>query len=367
MIKKSIFIFSLLMATSVVVAADAVQQDVVKPIVLEATQVFNIYSKTNQQDYRIQVRLPSSYAANLEKKYPVIIKVDGQWDFPLASSVYNCIYFDGQMPEAIVIGVDWENVTGNVHAIRARDLLPAPMSQFEGSGNAKKFISVLADEIIPALNQRLRLNGEEFLLGGSWGATFTTFALLERPDVFEGAIAIAGDYKTASTVFDQQLKSLANSNALRGKRLYIGVGAGDMVAAEVTAYARKLKAANLRGIKFKFEKLEGYGHSGMNVPGYSGGYKHIFDRPQVAVAYKTLANLVGTYVADDKKSADLIIQIESKKLTASIGEDKIQLLAKTERDFFNPNRFFNITFDGEAAKVETFFGEVVYKRIASKN
>ncbi len=366
MIKKSIFVCSLLLAASVAVAAGSAEQDVVSPVVLEATQVFSIYSKANQQNYRIQVRLPGSYTTRVEKNYPLIIKVDGQWDFPLASSVYNGIYFDGQMPEAIVIGVDWGDVTGNVHAIRARDLLPAPIAQFENSGHAKKFIAVLADEIIPGLKQRLRLNGEAFLLGGSWGATFTTFALLERPDVFNGAIAIAGDYKTARVTFDQQLKSLTNSNALSGKRLYIGVGAGDSVATEVAAYADKLKSANLKGLQFKFEQLEGYGHSGMNVPGYANGYKHIFDRPQVTVASKTLANLVGTYVAADKKSPDLVIQLESKKLIATIGEDRIRLLAKAEHDFFHPDRFFNVTFEGNIAKVETFFGEASYKRVVSR-
>ncbi|HSC66145.1 MAG TPA: alpha/beta hydrolase-fold protein [Cellvibrio sp.] len=352
------------MATSAFGAApDGVPQEVVTPVVLESTQIFNIYSKANQQDYRIQVRLPGSYQSNPAKKYPVIIKVDGQWDFPLASSVYNCIYFDGQMPEAIIIGIDWANVTGNVHVIRARDLLPAPIQRFENSGHAKKFISVLADEIIPALNQRLRLNGQEFLLGGSWGATFTTFALLERPDVFEGAIAIAGDYTSAGNVFDQQLKSLANSKALDGKHLYIGVGKGDSVAPDVIAYAEKLKAANLKGFKLKLDSLEGFGHSGMNVPGYASGYKYIFERPQITVSPKDLKQFVGKYTSSVEGWSELVVQIESGKLTAMLGDGKTPLLAKAENDFYHPDRFFNLSFAGTTAKVETFFGDATFKKV----
>ena len=373
MFRVSLFTCAMLIATSALgVAPEGGAAEVAKPVVLDSTQIFSIYSKTNQQDYRIQVRLPDSYQTNPDKKYPLIIKVDGQWDFPLASSVYNCIYFDGQMPEAIIIGIDWGNVSGNIHAIRARDLLPAPIQNSENTGHAKKFISVLANEIIPALSERFRLNKQEFLLGGSWGGTFTTFALLERPDVFDGAIAIAGDYRNASAVFDQQLKSLANSKALDGKHLYIGVGKGDAVAAEVIAYAEKLKALNLKGFKLKLDALDGFGHSGMNVPGYANGYKHIFERPQISLAPKVLEKFVGKYTSSVQGWPELIVQVESGKLVTSLGERKIPLLAKTEKDFYHPDSFFNLSFEGATAErttanVGTFFGDAVYKRADAGN
>lgn len=46
MIKKSIFICFLLMVVSVVVLADSAPQEVVTPVVLEATQVFTNISKS---------------------------------------------------------------------------------------------------------------------------------------------------------------------------------------------------------------------------------------------------------------------------------------------------------------------------------
>jgi predicted alpha/beta superfamily hydrolase len=368
MIRVSLFTCALLMAVPALSSTPVeAKQEGISPVVLDSTQIFTIYSQANQQNYRIQARLPGSYQTNPAKKYPVIIKVDGQWDFPLASSVYNCIYFDGQMPEAIIIGIDWGDVAGNIHAIRARDLLPAPAKNFENSGHAKKFIAVLVDEIIPALNQRFRLDGQEFLLGGSWGATFTTFALLERPDVFDGAIAIGGDYKSASNAFDQQLKAVANSKALNGKSLYIGVGKGDAAAPDVIAYTEKLNAMKLPGFKLKLDVQEGFGHSGMNVPGYASGYKHIFDRPQITVAPQKLAKFTGKYIATDKNGTELIIQVEAEKLTASIDDKKIPLLAKTDFDFYHPDDFFNFEFKGSTVKVETFFGETLYKRLDTAN
>jgi predicted alpha/beta superfamily hydrolase len=343
------------------------QPEQITSVVLDSSQIFTIYSPTNKQNYRIQARLPGSYQNNPSKKYPVIIKVDGQWDFPLAASVFNNIYFDGQMPETIIIGIDWADVKGNVHAIRARDLLPAPMGSFANSGHAKKFVEVLEKEIIPELNNRFRLNGQEFLLGGSWGGTFVTFALLEQPNIFDGAIAIAGDYKTASEVFDKQIKSLSGSNALDGKRLYIGVGNGDPVAPAVLDYAEKLKQAKLNGFKLKLDHLEGFGHSGMNVPGYAAGYQHVFERPRLSLATDKLRQFVGKYKSADANAAELTIQTEPQGLTAAMDGNPISLLAKSENSFYHPGMFVNITFEATQAKVETFFGETIYQRVDVKS
>lgn len=349
-------------AFALVAMADNSTADADTQVVLDSTQIFTLYSASLKQTYRIQARLPSSYATNSSKKYPLVIKVDGQWDFPLAASVFNNIYFDGQMPETIIIGIDWSDVTGNIHEIRARDLLPAPVEGFKNSGQAKQFVAALTKEIIPALQQRYRLNGQEFLLGGSWGATFVTYALLAQPNVFDGAIAIAGDYKRAAKEFDQQLKSLVNTQTLKGKRLYIGVGKGDEVAPDVLAYADKLAAAKLSGFNVKVDAREGFGHSGMNVPGYASGYQYMFERPNIALTPAILAQWVGDYVSPDKGAPELSIQNESQMLVAKINGQKISVLAKAENEFYNPDRFFNLRFDKTQVKLETFFGETNYQR-----
>lgn len=332
-------------------------------VVIDSTQIFTIYSPTTQQNYRIQLRVPGSYQTNLTKKYPIIIKVDGQWDFPLAASVFNNIYFDGQMPETIVIGIDWADFEGNVHAIRSRDLLPAPINAFNNSGHAKIFVDALANDIIPELNKRFRLNGQEFLLGGSWGGTFVTFALLDRPQVFDGAIAIGGDYEIGNEVFAQQIKELSGTDLLAGKSLYIGVGKQDLVAPNVAAYAGKLQQAKLKGFKLKFDNLDGFGHSGMNVPGYAIGYRHIFARPQLSLSANTLKQYVGTYKSIEENSVELIIQTGAKGLIAVINGNQFELFTESENSFYQEGSFFNIEFNGATAKVVTFYGETIFKQM----
>lgn len=50
--------------------------------------------------------LPGGYAAST-KKYPVVYLMDSQWDFPDLKSIYGQQYFDGFIPELIVVGVTW--------------------------------------------------------------------------------------------------------------------------------------------------------------------------------------------------------------------------------------------------------------------
>ncbi len=58
------------------------------------------------QPYALQVSLPASYAKS-NQKYPVVYLMDSQWDFPLVTALYGQQYFDGFIPEVIIVGITW--------------------------------------------------------------------------------------------------------------------------------------------------------------------------------------------------------------------------------------------------------------------
>lgn len=333
------------------------------PVTLDSSEMFQIFSPTNNQHYRIRVRLPASYLTDTNKRYPVIIKLDGQWDFLLAASAYNCVYFDGQMPETVIIGIDWGDIDGNVHVIRARDLLPKPMG-FPNSGQAAAFVNVIAEELIPELEKRYRLNGQRFLLGGSWSGVFATYALFENPAAFDGAIAIGPSYDIAGDVMRQQLEAASRSQALKGKRLYIGIGKWDPVAPSVLDYAKALEAANVQGLEFKLDDLAGFGHSGMNIPGYAGGFQHIFNRPRQAIASDKLLALSGVYQMENSEE-QMVVSAQNQELVIKFpGGETYHLWAQSDTTFYHPGVFYNISFAGDLASVETFFGSGRYRRLS---
>jgi Predicted hydrolase of the alpha/beta superfamily len=331
---------------------------------LDSSEIFQVFSATNNQHYRIRARLPASYLMDTSKRYPIIIKLDGQWDFLLAASAYNCVYFDGQMPEAIVIGIDWGDVEGDVHAIRARDLLPRAVKRYPNSGHAATFVKVIAEEIIPELEKRYRLDGKRFLLGGSWSGVFATYALLENPAVFDGAIAIGPGYDIGGEIMLQQIEAASRSQAYKDKRLYIGVGKWDPVAPSVLDYATALIDANVPGLQFKLDQQEGFGHSGMNIPGYAGGYQYLFARPRQSVSLEKLQALAGVY-QEENSDEQIRISVQDQELVVEFSDGWIlNLWPQAENNFYHPGFFYNIAFDGKVASVETFYGKSRYLHVS---
>lgn len=333
------------------------------PVVLDNTQVFTQYSPTLDHTFRLRVALPASYSSKETATYPLIVKLDGQWDFPLAVGAYNCITFDGQMPEAVIVGIDWGDVEGNIHEIRARDLMPEPTSWFPDGGHARAFINALATEIIPQLEERFRLNDERVLIGGSMSAIFATYALLEAPESFTGAIAIAGDYTATPDVFQQRIKALAGTDALSGKRLYLGVGDLDSVAQSNQDLAATLAKTDLPGFELRFDRLPGFGHSGMNLPGYAAGYQHVFKRPDKAISLAELQAVSGEYTGEGKQSPELIFLIENNGLSAQKADGtRIPLKAKSATEFYHPGMRFDVRFAGDRVSVAYPFSSYEYKR-----
>ncbi len=344
----------------------ALIQPTTKPVVMEASEV-SAFTASNQRQYRIQVRFPGNYANQTSKKYPVILKIDGQWDFPLAASVLNNIYFDGQMPEALVIGVDWLDTSPNLNAARMRDLSPVSVEGVEASGQAAIFAKVLAEEIVPELARRYRTNGQVYLLGGSLGANFATFVLFEQPQAFSGAIAIGGNYRNSSAVYEQLIQKFKGSKALENKRLYLGVGAADSAASDVTTLAEKIQKAQFTGLNLKLDVLAGYGHSGMNVPGYAAGYKYLFERPQITLLTEYLTTLAGTYSSLDGSDAPLNLQLTEQGLSVMLNGKARPLSAQSPQTFYFDGEFYNLIFTITETKInlrlETFFGVREYFRV----
>ncbi len=335
-------------------------------VVLENSQVFTHHSAITDHTYRLKAVLPGNYADSNAGPYPLIIKLDGQWDFPLVFGAYNCVAFDGQMPQSVVVGIDWGDVEGDIHAIRSRDLMPTPVARYPDSGRAQNFLRTLTQEIIPELEKRYRLNGERVLIGGSTGAIFATYALLEQPAAFKGAIAIAGGYGDALSVLEKQVQTLKNSQALASKRLYMGVGSLDAVAPQVKNFAQTLAIARLDGFEAHMDYVPGFGHSSMNIPGYASGFQHIFRRPELNLRADQLAKVAGNYrsVAEE----DLMtVSSSAAGLQIRFNDDSpMPLKTQAEDTFYHPGRWLTLRFKDGEVTLDSPAGKARYVRVANE-
>lgn len=139
-------------------------------------ETLSVRSQRLGEERKVHVYLPPAYA-NSQQRYPVIYTLDGGGTGPITASAvqfmtgYSAI---PQMPEALVVAVTNTN--------RNRDM---PVPQSYGKGGEENFLAFLADELIPAIEQRYRTQPLRILLGHSQGGLFAVYALTARPSVFQ--------------------------------------------------------------------------------------------------------------------------------------------------------------------------------------
>jgi len=141
-----------------------------------------IQSKVLNEERTMLVYLPDGYRRS-NKTYPVLYLLDGGFHFHHTSGIVQFLSAQGIIPEMIVVAIT--NVDRN------RDFSPTHVDRIPSSGEAGKFLSFLTVELIPFIDQNYRTQDFDILIGHSFGGTFATYALLERPYIFEAYIAIS--------------------------------------------------------------------------------------------------------------------------------------------------------------------------------
>src|SRR5580765_1654273 len=104
------------------------------------------------QEYVLQISLPGGYGKS-DKKYPVLYLMDSQWDFPLVTALYGEQYYDGFIPEIIIVGITWGGSHPNPDSLRARDYTPTNQNGVPQSGGADKFLSFIKNELFPFIEK----------------------------------------------------------------------------------------------------------------------------------------------------------------------------------------------------------------------
>jgi len=145
---------------------------------------FQIESQVLAETRTYWIHTPFKYKSGKDA-YPVLILQDPESEFTLATAAVDMLSENGRIPPMIVVGIKNTN--------RTRDMTPSrPAKAFGGSaGGADKFLAFIADELLPTVDRTYRTRPYRVLVGHSLGGLFAVYALMNRPDVFQGYIAIS--------------------------------------------------------------------------------------------------------------------------------------------------------------------------------
>ena len=142
----------------------------------------SIRSTVLEQERTFTVQLPPSYSAQTTNDYPVLYLLDGEHNLGYSAPVATFLAQNSRIPEIIIVAVH-SGVT------RAVDYLPEYASRNGAPGQADRFLEHLAAELIPFVEENYRAAPLRLISGHSLGGTFVTYAMVERPELFQAYLA----------------------------------------------------------------------------------------------------------------------------------------------------------------------------------
>ena len=250
------------------------------------------------------VYLPAGYQ-NSQDRYPVLYLTDGDIQGPHTAGTIDYLAKFEQMPPMIVVGMV------NPPETRTRDLTVTPSDKQNPNQleNADRFLAFVENEVIPFVKQQYRTLDYQVLSGTSHGGQFAINALVKRPGLFHGIIAISPSLYW----YNQQLLGLAEqglkSHRLQG-HLFVSIANEESTMTEpYQRFVELLARYPSDRLVVASQTFSNETHNTTVLQGQYAGLKHLFSGWAIAEGEpKTLADLQAKFASRSKLlKTDLMI------------------------------------------------------------
>lgn len=318
---------------------------------LQGTTTFTLDSKETGGTYNIAISFPGSYAAaDSTATYPVVYVLDGQWQFPLVNAIAGAVNYDGDMPEALIVGISWKETDGNLVTLRARDLTHSAMRGSPDSGNAGKFQNFLRNELFPHIEKHYKGGTHRTVTGGSLSSLFAAYTLLSQPDLFDGYIVSSPSIGWDNESINKTLANLPANSINKKTRLYLSWGNLEF-ATSIKGFIKKLEQKKLKNLELLYAPVENSGHAGVNSESYTKGLQFVFQKEDLQLLPADLQTLVGRYKnKDDGDEMQFAVKNGKLHWTFPTGESFV-LRATSNNEFYIQGNAMTLTFDKQTNRL----------------
>jgi len=311
---------------------------------IRGSEVRKITSSTiSAQEYELQIMLPSGYASS-NKKYPVVYLMDSQWDFPLLTALYGEQYYDGFIPELIIVGVTWGGINPKPDSLRTRDYTPTKENRSPQSGGADNFLSFMKNELFPFIETNYKAdNNDRILIGCSLGGLFTMYALFTHPEMFQRYVAASPAFGWDNEVLYQYEKKYFEKKSNPPAKLFMCIGGVERSVPGYKKLEKLLINRHYSSLQIESRVLENIGHSGTKGEGFEKGLQFVFKRPSLKLPSTVLDKYKGIYKFNDGNTVE--VKEEDGMLVSYFNGNKLdELHAASESDFYSTAEFLNVRF-----------------------
>lgn len=145
----------------------------------------NLKSSKLGAERQLKIQLPRNYDQNKEKKYPVLVVLDGDYLFePVAGNVDYYSYWE-DIPEMIVVGINQSTSRESDSFYDEQTFLPA--------GTGASFFEFIGMELMPFLDSNYRTAPFRVIMGHDYTSNFINYYLLKENPLFRGYINLSPD------------------------------------------------------------------------------------------------------------------------------------------------------------------------------
>jgi predicted alpha/beta superfamily hydrolase len=238
-------------------------------------QTLTIDSRVLGETRRINVYTPPGYDDAADARYPVLYMPDGGVgeDFPHVTSDIDTAIRAGEMRPLIVVGIEnterRRDMTGPTDVETDRKIAP----RVGGSTNFRAFIR---DELIPAIRQHVRANGQTAIVGESLAGLFIVETFFQEPQLFDTYIALSPSlWWNAQALVRGADEQLRAQPRLTGT-LYLATAGDDDRGDACRALAAALRAAAPKGLTWYYEPRPDQGHNTIYRAASPGVFRKLF-------------------------------------------------------------------------------------------
>ncbi|MFV5700301.1 alpha/beta hydrolase-fold protein [Flavobacterium sp. XS2P12] len=233
----------------------------------KTTQPFD--SNTLGESREITIGLPPSYEKNPNKRYPILILLDGDYLFdPFYGALNYGAYWD-DLPETIIVGI-----TQNKKDERTED---SNYDAVDGTPSEKgaRFFEFIGGELLPYLEKKYRIAPFRIIAGHDTTAGYLNFFLYKDAPLFNAYISLSPEL--APNMENHIPEKLSNTK--QPIFYYQSTGDGDVKKLQepIKSLDQNMKSVTNPLLNYKFDNFKGASHYSLVLYSIPNALYQFFD------------------------------------------------------------------------------------------
>jgi len=300
-----------------------------------------ILSKYLNEKRGIEIQLPRSYEIEVDKNYPLMIVLDGDYMFNIVSGSVDYLSYWGDIPENLVVGINQKDTRFQDSSV-FDNITHTPIS------STASFYDFIVNELIPYFSKNYRVSNFKVIVGQERTANFANFFLLKNDPQIRGVISISPKISENMNRYLNENLSKSNSKIVytlsSSKRDFESIFKN---VSELTASLDSIENKNLRFESLIFDKENHYILPSVSVPkSIRSTYSMYSDIDKIE--YDSIISKLETSPIDYLKNKYQLIK-EFYDLDKTISMNDFMAI----EEFIEENEFFNLYDElSELAKQE---------------